>query len=127
MSEEQYTIAPGFHAFAMPQGAPDGGPGVHMTMRRNGFIAELVAPLDEARNVHARLGSAIETFERAAVMAAAYPSKPVLTGDHASREQERLYRAKLAVRLGLAGDDIRAVFDLSEHELAVLRSEVAGS
>lgn len=43
------------------------------------------------------------------------------------REQERLYRAKLAVRLGLAEDDIRAVFDLSADELAFLREEVAGA
>lgn len=43
------------------------------------------------------------------------------------REQERLYRAKLAVRLGLAEDDIRAVFDLSAAEMALLRAEVAGA
>lgn len=41
------------------------------------------------------------------------------------RDAERLYRAKLAVRLGLAEDDIRAVFDLSADELALLRAEVA--
>jgi hypothetical protein len=126
VSEEQYMIAPGFHAFAMPQGAPDGGLGVHMTLRQAGLIVELVAPLDEARKAHARLGSAIATFDRAAIMAEVYPSKPVLSGDHASREQERVYRAKLAVRLGLASEDIRKVFDLSEDELALLRAEVTG-
>jgi hypothetical protein len=127
MSAEQYTIAPGFHAFAMPQGAPDGGPGVHMTLRERGLIIEMIAPLDEALKAYARLGSAVDVLDRAAVMAAVDPSKPLLSGDHASREQERLYRAKLAVRLGLSGDDIRAVFDLTEHELTALRAEVAGS
>ncbi len=129
MSEEQYTIAPDFQAFAMPQGAPDGGPSVHMTMRRAGLIMELVVPLGEARKAYVRLGEALRTFDVARELAEVRSDQQRLVpaSDHASREHERRYRAKLAVRLGLASDDIRAVFDLSEDELTRLRAEVAGS
>ena len=40
------------------------------------------------------------------------------------REAERLYRAKLAVRLGVAHDDIRQIFDMDDGEIARLAGEV---
>jgi hypothetical protein len=128
MSAEEYTIAAGFHAFAMPSGAPDGGPGVHMTLRKQGLIIELVAPLKEALKAHARLGSAIATFDVArALTGECDAERRVPDGNPATREQERLYRAKLAVRLGLSGGDIRTVFDLTEAELELLRAEVGAA
>lgn len=90
---------------------------------------ELVAPLNEALQAHARLGEALRTFGVAQELAEARsdPLRRVPSGDPATREQERWYRAKLGVRLGLASADICAVFDLSEAELALLRAEVTGA
>jgi hypothetical protein len=132
MSAEEYTTAPSCHAFARPQSAIAGGPGVHLTLRERGLIVEMILPLDEARKAHARLGSAIATFSLAEALACDLagefdPDRRVPDGNPATRQQERMYRAKLAVRLGLASDDIRTVFDLSEDELALLRAEVAGA
>lgn len=128
MSAEDYTTAPSCHAFARPQSAIAGGPGVHLTLRERGLIVEMILPLDEARKAHARLGSAIATFSLAESLAGEFdPDRRVPDSNPATREQERMYRAKLAVRLGLGSDDIRTVFDLSEDELALLRAEVAGA
>lgn len=120
-------------AYAMPRGTPHGGAAVHLALRAPGMVMNYNMPLEPARKAHARLGEALRTFELAREMAghdavaAVYPERPVLSGDHASREQERLYRAKLSIRLGLTDDDIRTVFDLSAAELAALRVEVAGA
>ena len=122
-----------FYAFAMPRCRPQGNSAVHLSLRSPGMVMNYNMPLNDARKVHARLTEALRTFDLAREMAGhdavaqVYPDRPVLSGDHASREQERLYRAKLAVRLGLLDDDIRAVFDLDNNELSMLRREVAGS
>lgn len=42
------------------------------------------------------------------------------------RNVERLYRAKLAVRLGLPPQDVRTVFDLDADAYARLVAEVLG-
>ncbi len=117
-------------AYAMPRGTPQGDAAVHLALRLPGMVMNYNMPLEPARKAHARLGEALRTFDLARAMLddpEASALRRVPAGDPASREQERRYRAKLAVRLGLADDDIRAVFDLSAAELAALRAKVAGA
>lgn len=114
------------HAFAMPHGAPDGSPGVHVTLRASGLVVTQRLKMAEAITAHARLGSAIDAFAVALTLSGNADSR-WMGINLGMRDRERLYRAKLAVRLGLAEGDIRAVFDLSDHELAALRAEVAGA
>jgi hypothetical protein len=105
----------------MPRCGPQGEPAVHLALRAPGMVMNYNMPLGDARLAHARLGEALRTFDVARELG----SDQVCNS--ASRQYERFYRAKLAVRLGLASDDIRAVFDLSEDELALLRAEVSGA
>ena len=76
--------------------------------------------VDRARNAPERLVVLDDPVEREQGRRA----RSALSG---SREQERLYRARLAIRLGLADDDIRAVFDLTINELTLLRGEVTAA
>lgn len=117
-------------AYAMPRGTAQGGAAVHLALRAPGMVMNYNMPLEPARKAHARLGEALRAFDLARELArerALDAMYRVPICDPASREQERWYRAKLAVRLGLAEDDIRAVFDLSDDEMALLRAEVAGA
>lgn len=102
-------------AFALPRAAPGGGPAVHVTVM-HGFAAHHVRlTLDEAIYAHSRLGHAIGALQLGAAYSAG--TDP--------RDQERIYRAKLAVRLGLAADDVCAVFDLTHDAHAAIVAEVA--
>lgn len=116
-------------AYAMPRGGQDGGAAVHLALRAPGMVMNYNMPLEPARKAHARLGAALRAFDLARELAGdlTQEAAALVRHDTRIREQERLYRAKLAVRLGLAEDDIRAVFDLSADELAFLREEVAGA
>lgn len=116
-------------AYAMPRGGQDGGAAVHLALRAPGMVMNYNMPLEPARKAHARLGEALRAFDLARELAGDLAQEVVglVRHDTRTREQERIYRAKLAVRLGLAEDDIRAVFDLSADELAALRAEVAGA
>lgn len=115
------------HAFAMPRCGPQAEPVVHIALRAPGMVMNYNMPLEPARKAHARLGAALRAFDLARELAGDVTQEAVglVRHDTRIREQERLYRAKLSVRLGLAEDDIRAVFDLSDDEMALLRAEVA--
>lgn len=117
------------YAFAMPRCGPHGDLAVHLSMRASGMVMNYNMRLELAQKAHQRLGEALRAFDVARELAEVRsdPERRVPSGDPATREQERRYRAKLAVRLGLADADISAVFDLSEAELELLRAEVTGA
>ena len=77
-------------------------------------VAVLLA-LPEAEAMHADVGAAIGAIKLGKAYSAGTDPRDV----------ERRYRAKLAVRLGLSRDDIRAVFDMTEADIERLAADVA--
>ena len=101
-------------AFAVPRGLGGADPAVHVSAYFRGFAMHQRLTVEQAEDAHARLGAAIGTIKLA----------KALTSDSDPRHQERLYRAKLAIRLGLTDHDVCAVFDLHKDEYARLVQEV---
>ena len=100
--------------FAMPHGARTDAAAVHVSVYYGGLTLHQRLSEAEAEDAHARLGSALSAIKLGRA----------LTAGADPRDQERRYRAKLAIRLGLTDADVRAVFDLSEEDYARLASEV---
>ena len=108
--------SPQYGALAKPGGNPDGNAAVQIYFNGEKTHISQVLTMDEAERLFEQLGTAIGAIRLGKAYSAG--SDP--------RDVERLYRARLAIRLGLDAKDVRTVFDLDPETHARLEREVRG-
>jgi len=100
-------------AQAKPRG-DRGAPAVQISVAWYGGEFDLMVSLGDAERGMDAIGAAVGALKLGASYVAGTDPRNV----------ERLYRARLAIRLGVAAHDVRTVFDLTEAAYAALVAEV---